>query len=231
MSPDRKPDRKPDKKPAPAGVTPASPQQIKSWLDAGEIVLVDVREPSEYEVEHIAGALLLPLSSFEADLFPTLPGKKLVLHCAIGKRSAAAGRMLLNEGHASVIHMTGGMDAWKAAGLPTEVQLTPPDEDTPPEPAFLCPPPGQVLQQEYLEPQGISPAELAAAIHMLEGRLTGLIAGEERMTVEMSLRLARYFSTAADFWIRLQVDHDMERARYRLEGDIRRSITPRTQAG
>ena len=74
-----------------SGVAPASPREIARWLETGEIVLVDVREPSEYEVEHIAGALLLPLSSFEADLFPTLPGKKLVLHCAVGKRSEAAG--------------------------------------------------------------------------------------------------------------------------------------------
>ena len=60
---------------APSGVTPASPQEIHDWLDDDKIVLVDVREPSEYEVEHIAGALLLPLSSFEADLFPPCPAK------------------------------------------------------------------------------------------------------------------------------------------------------------
>ena len=214
-----------------SGVAPASPREIARWLESGEIVLVDVREPSEYEVEHIAGALLLPLSSFEADLFPTLPGKKLVLHCAVGKRSEAAGKMLLNEGHANVIHMTGGMDAWKAAGLPTEVQLKAPGEDRPPQPVFLCPPPGAVLRDEYLDPLRISVADLATATHMLEGRLKSLIAGDEKMTVEMSMRLARYFSTAADFWIRLQVEHDMERARHRLGEDIRRSITPRTQVG
>ena len=65
-------------------VIPASPTDIAQWLEEDKIVLVDVREPSEYEVEHIAGALLLPLSSFEADLFPSLPGKRLVLHCARG---------------------------------------------------------------------------------------------------------------------------------------------------
>ena len=210
-------------------VIPASPAEIGNWLENDEIVLVDVREPSEYEVEHIAGALLLPMSSFEADLFPTLPGKKLVLHCAIGKRSEAAGKMLLKEGHTQVIHMTGGMDAWKAAGLPTEVQITPPGEEATPEPVFLCPPPGEVLREEYLEPLKIGTEELAAAIGMLEGRLKGLLAGQEKVTVEMSMRLARYFSTAADFWIRLQVEHDMERARHAIGEDIRRSIRPRAQ--
>ena len=212
-------------------VTPATPAEIKIWLNAGEIVLVDVREPSEYEVEHIAGALLLPLSSFEADLFPTLPGKKLVLHCAVGKRSEAAGKMLLNEGYAAVIHMTGGMEAWKAAGLPTEVQLSPLGEAPTPEPVFLCPPPGRVLREEYLEPMRLSTADLAAATHMFEGQIKGLLAGEEKVSVEMSMRLARYFSTASDFWIRLQVEHDMERARHAIGDDIRRSIMPRTQSG
>ncbi|MDU8927094.1 HigA family addiction module antitoxin [Alisedimentitalea sp. MJ-SS2] len=212
-------------------VIPASPVEISDWLEEDKIVLVDVREPSEYEVEHITGALLLPLSSFEADLFPSLPGKRLVLHCAVGKRSEAAGKMLLNEGHDDVAHMTGGMDAWKAAGLPTEVQLLPPGEEKTPEPVFLCPPPGTVLREEYLEPLNIPAGDLASAIGMLEGRLKGLIDGSEKMTVEMSMRLARYFSTAADFWIRLQVEHDMERARHAIGDDIRRSITPRTQAG
>lgn len=209
----------------------ATPHDINDWLEAGEIVLVDVREPSEYEVEHIAGAMLLPLSSFDPDLFPNLPGQKIVLHCAVGKRSEAAGKMLLNEGHAEIIHMTGGMDAWKAAGLPTEVQLTPPGEAATPEPQFLCPPPGEVLRDEYLDPLDITAPDLARAIGVLEGQLNDLIAGKSAMSVEMSMRLARYFSTASDFWIRLQTEHDMERARFSIGEEIRRSITPRTQAG
>ena len=90
--------------------------EVKQWLDRNEIVLVDVRETSEYEKEHIAGALLLPLSSFDPEFFPSLPGKKVVLHCAVGKRSEAAGKMLLNEGHDDVIHMTGGLRDWVEAG-------------------------------------------------------------------------------------------------------------------
>ena len=50
--------------------------QVKAWLDRNEILLVDVRETSEYEKEHIAGSVLLPLSSFEPDMFPSLPGKR-----------------------------------------------------------------------------------------------------------------------------------------------------------
>lgn len=210
-----------------ATVAAADARQVKHWLDRNEILLVDVRETSEYEVEHIAGAVLLPLSSFEPEMFPSLPGKKVVLHCAVGKRSEAAGKMLLKEGHGDVIHMTGGIQAWKAAGYATEVQLEPHDGE-PAGPVFLCPPPGQVLHDEYLKPLGITPQQLARAIHVLEGRLSDVLAGTSPVGVELSLRLARYFSTAADFWVHLQVEHDLERARHSLGAEIRRQIQPRT---
>ncbi|MDF1718681.1 MAG: HigA family addiction module antitoxin [Antarcticimicrobium sp.] len=213
-------------------VQAADVQQVNDWLDRNEIVLVDVRETSEYEVEHIAGALLLPLSSFDPELFPTLPGKRLVLHCAVGKRSEAAGKMLLNEGHEGVTHMTGGLDAWKAAGFATEFQLTPPGEAEAAEgPVFLCPAPGEVLRTEYLEPLGITAQDLARSVNVLEGRITDVLAGKSSVGVELSLRLARYFSTAADFWVHLQLEHDMERARHSMGEQIRRDIVPRVSAG
>ncbi len=207
-------------------VQAADVRQVKEWLDRNEILLVDVRETSEYEKEHIAGAVLLPLSSFEPEMFPALPGKKVVLHCAVGKRSEAAGKMLLKEGYDRVIHMSGGLQAWKEAGYATEVQMEPVEEKQA-EPVFLCPPPGQVLMEEYLKPLGISPQELARAIHVLEGRITEVLAGTSPVGVELSLRLARYFSTAADFWIHLQVEHDLERARHSVGEQIRRDIRPR----
>jgi len=85
--------------------------------------LWNVRETSEYDQEHIPGAMLSPMSTFDPELFPTVPGKKVVLHCAVGKRSEAAGKMLLNEGYDGAIHMIGGIQEWKAAGYATEVQF------------------------------------------------------------------------------------------------------------
>jgi len=212
-------------------VQAADVAQIKGWLDRNEILLVDVRETSEYEAEHIAGALLLPLSSFDAEYFPTLPGKNIVLHCAVGKRSEAAGKMLLNEGHKDIVHMTGGMDAWKAAGYATEMQLLSPSEaKKAAEPVFLCPRPGEVLMEEYMKPLGISAPELAQNIGVLEGRVNDLLTGDTSVGVELSLRLARYFSTAADFWVRLQLEHDLERARHKLGEQIRAQISPRFSA-
>ena len=208
-------------------VESADAKTVKEWYDRNEIVLVDVRETSEFELEHIAGALLLPMSSFDAEIFPVIPGKKVVLHCAIGKRSEAAGKMLLGEGHPGAIHLTGGLDAWKAAGFPTEVQILPPNPKTP-VPVYLCPPPGQILQKEYLTPLKISVSDLSNYIGISVNSLDALLKGETSVGVELSLRLARYFSTAPDFWVQIQLDHDMEQARHKIGEEIRQKITPRT---
>lgn len=205
--------------------------QVKAWLDRNEILLVDVRETSEYEKEHIAGSVLLPLSSFEPDLFPSLPGKKVVLHCAVGKRSEAAGKMLLNEDYETITHMVGGLAEWKAAGYATEVQILPPNAEQQQEPVFSCPSPGTVLQDEYMGPLGITKGDLAQRIGVMEGTLDGVMSGESKVEVEMSLRLARFFSTAADFWVHLQLEHDLERARHAIGEQIRRDIRPRTAGG
>jgi len=208
-------------------VESADAKTVKEWYDRNEIVLIDVRETSEFDQEHIAGALLLPMSSFDPEFFPVIPGKKVVLHCAIGKRSEAAGKMLLNEGYPSVVHLTGGLDAWKAAGYPTEVQILPPAQETA-KPVFLCPPPGDILDKEYLNPLKIAAADLADYIGISVSRVDALIRAETPIGVELSLRLARYFSTAPDFWVQLQLDHDMEQARHKLGEEIRLKITPRT---
>lgn len=199
---------------------------VQEALEDDRIILVDVRETREWEVEHIAGALLLPLSVFDAELFPSLPGKQLVLHCAIGKRSEAAGKMLVKEGHGGLVHMEGGLKAWKEAGLPTEVQLTPHEVEVP-APVYLCPTPGAVLAEEFLEPLGITQAELSLALKLGEPTVRRLIEGDLVVDVELSLRLARYFSTAADFWVHLQIEHDLERARHAVGERIRQEIRPR----
>jgi rhodanese-related sulfurtransferase len=97
--------------------------QVQAWLDTREILLVDVRETYEFEAEHIAGAVLLPLSRIEPERFPVMPGQKVVVYCAIGKRSEAARKMLAKAGHAPVFNMIGGLNAWKDAGFEVEAEL------------------------------------------------------------------------------------------------------------
>lgn len=200
---------------------------VHGWIENNEALLVDVRETSEFDKEHIPGALLLPLSAFDPELFPTIRDKKVVLHCAVGKRSESAGKMLINEGFTDIIHMTGGIEEWKKAGFETEIPYHPPVEVKSPKPEFLCPPVGEILQQEYLGPLKLSSNKLADSIGVSYEIVDGILAGSTSVTAELSLRLARYFSTAADFWLQLQSDHDLEQARYHVGKDIRGKIIPR----
>lgn len=103
-----------------SAVTDIPAPMLKQWLDEGCAFLVDVREPHEYEAERIPGALLMPLSMFDAALFPRISGKKVVLLCAVGKRSGVVGKQLLQAGFEEALHLEGGLKAWKAQGFETE---------------------------------------------------------------------------------------------------------------
>jgi rhodanese-related sulfurtransferase len=93
---------------------------LKTWMDKGEVVLVDVREPAEYVGERIRGAELVPLSHFDPAQIPQTAGKTLVLYCRTGNRSAQAGQQLLDVGARAAWHLQGGIEAWKASGYETE---------------------------------------------------------------------------------------------------------------
>ncbi|MCW8834944.1 MAG: rhodanese-like domain-containing protein [Rhodospirillales bacterium] len=103
-----------------AGIEEAPPAAVRRLRDAGDVILLDVRETHEYEFEHIPGAFLLPLSFLDTNFFPPLTGRKIVLICAVGKRSLAAGKQLQEAGVEGLVNMTGGMKAWSEAGYVTE---------------------------------------------------------------------------------------------------------------
>ena len=92
---------------------------LKMWLERGEALLIDVRELPEYTAEHIPDAQLLPLSTFDPARVPQEAGKKVVLHCVMGMRSAQAGQKLLDAGFTTVYNFRGGVQAWKDAGYAT----------------------------------------------------------------------------------------------------------------
>ncbi len=98
-------------------------------LEQGDAVLVDVREPSERaQSGYIAGAVEAPRGMLEFWADPTNPyhreefdpGRRIILHCASGGRSALAAAALQNLGYDNVAHMDGGFKAWKEAGRPVE---------------------------------------------------------------------------------------------------------------
>ena len=80
--------------------------------------IADVRRPAEWEEGHIAGALLLPLNQIAAAIGQLDPVRPIAVHCKSGYRSAIAASLLLRAGFRQVVNVTGGFDAWKAAGLP-----------------------------------------------------------------------------------------------------------------
>lgn len=96
-----------------------TPHQVKAAHDAHEILLIDVREPAEFAVERIHGALNFPLSTFDPAALPKADDRTIVFQCGSGKRSAMAVDQCRKAGHAIDAHLAGGMAAWKAAGLPT----------------------------------------------------------------------------------------------------------------
>ncbi len=98
-----------------------TPQQLKAALDAGTVLLVDVREADEFAVERIPGAVNMPLSTFQPASVPDGEGRTLVLQCLGGKRSAMAVDQCRRAGLAIDTHLDGGLAAWKAAGLPTMI--------------------------------------------------------------------------------------------------------------
>jgi len=88
-------------------------QELKEKLDRGEqIVLVDVREPWEYNICKIPGAQLIPLGAMGTEYKKLDPSAEIVLHCHMGMRSMDATQFLLQQGFKNVKNLTGGINAW-----------------------------------------------------------------------------------------------------------------------
>ena len=95
-----------------------SPSAVFDALKAGEILLIDGREPHEFAVGRIHGALLHPLSTFEPKAIPTDGARKIVFQCGSGVRSRKALNAFMAATGADAAHLAGGIGAWKTAGLP-----------------------------------------------------------------------------------------------------------------
>lgn len=94
-----------------------TPRTIMQWRDAGDVVIVDVREANEYAQEHIPGAVLLPLSTFDPAAVPDPGDKKLVFHCRSGNRCGMAAARLIADGYEGTIYrMEGGVMNWRLQG-------------------------------------------------------------------------------------------------------------------
>jgi len=78
-------------------------------------------------------------------------------------------------------------------------------------------PPGTILFQEFMEPLGISAYRLSKDIKIQQTAISQIINGSRRITVDMALRLSRYFGNSAQFWLNLQNYYDLEAKREEKE--------------
>ena len=69
--------------------------------------------------------------------------------------------------------------------------------------------PGEALKEEFLVPLGMSTTALSKALEVPANRITALLNGTRGVSADTALRLARYFGTSPEFWVNLQVAHDL----------------------
>jgi molybdopterin/thiamine biosynthesis adenylyltransferase/rhodanese-related sulfurtransferase len=87
--------------------------ELKSKIDRQDkFVLVDVREPFEYDISRIPGSKLIPLGELPARLSELDSADEIVLHCKVGGRSAKALRILQEAGFRKLNNLQGGITAW-----------------------------------------------------------------------------------------------------------------------
>ena len=94
---------------------------VKSRLDKGEkLLLIDVREESEFATDHISGAIHLSKGVIERDIELAVPdlATEIILYCGGGFRSALSAENLARMGYSNVISMDGGIRVWRENGFP-----------------------------------------------------------------------------------------------------------------
>ena len=91
--------------------------------------------------------------------------------------------------------------------------------------------PGEILQEEFLKPMGLSQNRLALSLRVPARRINEIVLGRRRVTADTALRLSRYFSMSPQFWLGLQMDYELDLAQDELESRIDKEITPLSAAG
>jgi addiction module HigA family antidote len=77
-------------------------------------------------------------------------------------------------------------------------------------------PPGEMLEEEFLKPLGISQNQLALHTSLPSSRINGIVRGKRAITPDTALRFARFFDNSPEFWLNLQLMHDLTKAKLAL---------------
>ena len=84
--------------------------------------------------------------------------------------------------------------------------------------------PGEILLEDFMKPLGITQYRLAQDIDVTPIRISQIINGKRAISVDTAMRLARYFGTSAEIWLRLQVRYNLESAQGELHDRINREV-------
>jgi antitoxin HigA-1 len=87
--------------------------------------------------------------------------------------------------------------------------------------------PGDILKTEFMEPLGLSCYQLAKDLYISAPRVNDLVRGKRSLTADTAMRLAAYFENSAQFWLGLQMDHDLWAA---SKNRSLAKVKPRTKA-
>jgi addiction module HigA family antidote len=90
--------------------------------------------------------------------------------------------------------------------------------------------PGEILLKEFLEPMGITQYRLAKDTGVAPRRINEIVHGRRAITADTALRLGRFFTMEAQFWLNLQTHYDMEVALEALDGRLDREVIPLPRA-
>lgn len=84
--------------------------------------------------------------------------------------------------------------------------------------------PGEVLEEDFLKPMGLSQYRLAKDISVPARRINEIVKGQRAITADTALRLGRYFKMSAQFWLNLQAHYDLEMQQERLGKRLEREV-------
>ena len=91
--------------------------------------------------------------------------------------------------------------------------------------------PGEILQEEFLRPLGITQYRLAKALTVPPRRINEIVHGKRAVTADTALRLARHFGTSERFWLNVQARYDLEIEKDRLGDRLHREVRVLVPAG
>jgi addiction module HigA family antidote len=81
--------------------------------------------------------------------------------------------------------------------------------------------PGEILEEEFLKPLNITPYKLAREINISATRISEILKGKRRITIDTALRLSKYFGNSVEFWIGIQNEYEIRKEKEILKDELK----------